>query len=169
VMGQPDASVEVLSGTADGGLRWVVVASGDDDNLSTMLHIYRGGQQLAGSGFGGPGLYPGSVVNEWRGQADDLPYFVMARIAPIVDRVIATTSRGAEIELTMSPLIDRFGVRFAVAALPHGQWLGSLRAEHEGTTLETCPQPMPRPRPYLRPLSTALPEQHCQPASHLLT
>jgi hypothetical protein len=151
-MGQPDACVEVLSGTADGGLRWVVAVSGDDENLSTMLHIYRGGQQLAGSGFGGPGLYPGSVVNEWRGQTDDLPYFVMARTAPIVDRVIATTSGGSEIELTMSPLIDRFGLRFAVAALPHGERPGSLRAEHEGTTLETCAQPMPPPRPPLRPL-----------------
>jgi hypothetical protein len=147
-MGQPDAPVEVLSGTADGGLRWVVVVSGDNnENLSTMLHIYRGGQQLAGSGFGGPGLYPGSVINEWRGQADDLPYFVMARTAPIVDRVIATTSQGSEIELTMSPLIDRFGLRFAVAALPPGERPGSLRAEHEGTTLQTCPQPMPPPRP----------------------
>jgi hypothetical protein len=76
----------------------------------------------------------------------------MARTAPIVDRVIATTSRGSEIELTMSPLIDRFGVRFAVAALPHGERPGSLRAEYEGTTLETCPQPMPPPWPPLRPL-----------------
>ena len=151
-MGQPGASVEVLSGTADGGLRWVVVVSGDDENLSTMLHIYRGGRQLAGSGFGGPGLYPGSVVNEWRGQTDDLPYFVMARTAPIVDRVIATTGRGSEIELTMSPLIDHFGLRFAVAALPHGERPGSLRAEHDGTTLETCPQPMPPRRPPRRPL-----------------
>ena len=151
-MGQPGASVEVLSGTADGGLRWVVVVSGDDENLSTMLHIYRGGRQLAGSGFGGPGLYPGSVVNEWRGQTDDLPYFVMARTAPVVDRVIATTSRGSEIELTMSPVIDRFGLRFAVAALPHGERPGSLRAEHDGTTLETCPQPMPPRRPPRRPV-----------------
>jgi hypothetical protein len=152
VMGQPEASVEVLSGTADGGLRWVVVVSGDGENLSTMLYIYRGGQQLAGSGFGGPGLYPGSVVNEWHGHTDGLPYFVMPRTAPIVDRVIATTSRGSEIELTMSPLIDRFGLRFAVAGLPHGERPGSLRAEHQGTTLEMCPQPMPPPRPPLRPL-----------------
>jgi hypothetical protein len=44
--------VEVLSGTVERGLHWVVVASGDqvDLDLSTMLHVYRGGQQVAGSG-----------------------------------------------------------------------------------------------------------------------
>jgi hypothetical protein len=29
---------------------------------------------------------PPVSINEWRGEADDLPYFVMARTAPIVDR-----------------------------------------------------------------------------------
>jgi hypothetical protein len=143
--------VEVLSGTAAGGLRWVVAVSGDDDDLLTMLQIYRDGQQVAGSGFGGPGLYPGSVINEWRGQTDDLPFFVMARTAPIVDRVIATTGRGSEIVLELSPLVERFGLRFAAAALPPGEQPASIRAEHEGTTLETRPQPMPRPRPPGRP------------------
>lgn len=142
-----DDPIEVLSGTAGDDLRWVVVVSGDDEDLTTMLHIYRGSQQLAGSGFGGPKLHPGSVVNEWRGRTDDLPYFVMARTAPVVDRVVATTDRGSDVVLAMSPLIERFGLRFAAVALPDGHGPGSLRAEREGTPLETRPQPMPRPRP----------------------
>jgi hypothetical protein len=116
-----------------------------------MLHIYRGGQQLAASGFDGRKLYPGSVVNEWRGKTDDLPCFVMARTAPIVDRVIATTDRGSDVVLAMSPVIERFGLRFAAAALPEGEQPGSLRAEHDGTTLEMCQQPMPRLRPPRHP------------------
>ena len=47
----PANSVEVLAGEVGGGLRWVVVASNDDGDLYTMLHIYRGDRQVAGSGW----------------------------------------------------------------------------------------------------------------------
>jgi hypothetical protein len=141
----------VLSGAEDGGLRWVVVVSGDDEDLSTMLHIYRGDRHVAGSGFGGPKLYPGSVLNEWRGKTDDLPFFVMARTSPIVDRVVATTDRGSEVVLAMSPLIERFALRFAAAALPDGEGPAGLRVEREGSVLEARRQPMPPPRARRRP------------------
>lgn len=135
----------------EGGLRWVVVASGDLADLSTMLHVCRGEQQVAGSGFGGPALYPGSVINEWRGQADDLPFLVMARVLPIVDKVIVTTAKGTEIVLAMSPPVERFSLRFAAAALPAGERPGSIRAERDGTTMETHHQPMPPSWPPNRP------------------
>ncbi|PZS39208.1 MAG: hypothetical protein DLM62_09515 [Pseudonocardiales bacterium] len=136
---EPGEPVEVLSGTADGGLRWVVVTSGTDQDLFTMLHIYREDQLLGASGFGGPKLYPGSVMNEWRGQRDDLPWFVMARTDPAVDQVVAMTARGVDVVLAMSPLVARFGLRFAAAALSAGDWPGGLRAERDGTVLETWP------------------------------
>jgi hypothetical protein len=139
----PGDAVEVLSGTVGDELRWVVVVAGDDQDLSTMLHIYRGDRRVAGSGFGGPKLYRDSLVNEWRGKTDDLPYFVMARMSPIVDRVIATTDHGSEITLALSPPIARFGLRFAAAALPEGEQPGSLRVEREGIVLEARPQPGP--------------------------
>jgi hypothetical protein len=138
--------VEVLSGTADGTLRWVVITWGGDEDLYTMLHVYRGDQQVAGSGFGGPKLYPGQVMNEWRGQSDGLPYFVMARTAPDVDRVVATTDRGTEVVLALSPPVERFGLRFAAAALPEGERPGSIRAERGGDALLARPQPVPPPR-----------------------
>jgi len=61
-MSEPAAGpVEVLSGEADGGLRWVVLVEGDEDDLYTMLRVYSGDQVLvAGSGFGGPKLWPPS-------------------------------------------------------------------------------------------------------------
>lgn len=143
----PDDAVEVLSGSVGGGLRWVVVVEGDDEELSTILRVYRCDRQVAGSGFGGPGLSGDSVLNEWRGKTDDLPYFVMARTSPMVDRVVATTDRGSEITLALSPPVERFGLRFAAAALPDGERPGSIRVECEGSVLETLPQRMPRSRP----------------------
>ncbi len=143
---RPDGQVEVLSGTAGPDLRWVVVAEGDDEDLLTMLDVYRGDRQVAGSGFRGPGLYGDSLINEWRGQTDGLPYFVMARVAPVVDRVVATTDRGSQIVLSLSPVIEQFAVRFAAAALPAGERPASLRIERDGTVLESSLQPMP-PRP----------------------
>jgi hypothetical protein len=144
-----DDAVEVLSGSAGTDLRWAVVAYGDDEDLYTMLRVYRGERVLvAGSGFGGPALPPGSVLTEWRGRTDDLPFFVMARTSPIVDRVVATTDRGSEVTLTLSPPVDRFGLRFAAAALPDGEEPAGLRAERQGAVLESVPQRMPpRHRP----------------------
>ncbi len=139
--------VEVLTGTLDSGLRWVVIVQGDERELSTMLHVYDGDRLLAGSGFGGPPLYGESLINEYRGRTDDLPWFVMARTAAIVDRVVATTDRGIEITLDLSPPIDRFGLRFAVAALPTGEGPRSIRVEQGGVVLETMRQWVP-PRPF---------------------
>jgi hypothetical protein len=135
--------VEVMAGTLDSGLRWVVVVQGDEHELSTMLHVYDGDRLLAGSGFGGPPLYGGSLMNEYRGCTDDLPWFVMARTAPVVDRVVATTDRGSEITLELSPPIVPFGLRFALAALPAGEAPGSIRVEQGGVVLETMRQWVP--------------------------
>jgi hypothetical protein len=138
--------VEVLAGTLDSGLRWVVTVQGDEHELYTMLHVYEGDRLLSGSGFGGPPLYGESLMNEYRGRTDDLPWFVMARTAPVVDRVVATTDGGTEVTLELSPLIDRFGLRFAVAALPAGETPGSIRVEECGVVLETMRQWVPPPR-----------------------
>jgi hypothetical protein len=143
---RPAGPLEVLSGSIGADLRWVVVADGDGEDLVTMLDIYSGDQQIAGSGFRGPGLYDDSLINEWRGQTDDLPYFVMARVSPVVDRVVATTESGSEITLALSPVIEPFGLRFAAAALPAGEQPASLRIERDGAVLESPLQPMP-PRP----------------------
>jgi hypothetical protein len=139
--------VEVLAGTAEGGLRWLVVAYGDPEDLCTLLRVYSGDDLVVGgSGFGGPALYPDSVINEWRGRTGDLPCFVMARTLPEADRVVATTDRGAEVVLDLSEPFEQFGLRFAAAALPAGHGPGSIRVERDGTVLESRPQPMP-PRP----------------------
>ena len=145
-MSESAGEVQVLSGTAGGGLRWEVICSGEDEDLSTMLRVYSGDRRVvAGSGFGGPKLQPGSVMKEWRGRTDDLPYFVMARTAPAVTRVVATTDRGAAVELELSEPVERFGLRFAAAALPPGHMPASITAERYGAVLEEQPQRMAPP------------------------
>jgi hypothetical protein len=79
--------VEVLAGT-HGTLRWQVWASATSDDLMTMLQVFDGDVPVASSGFGGPALYAGHRVNEWRGRIDDLPYFVVARAAVDVSRLV---------------------------------------------------------------------------------
>ncbi len=147
-MSESAGEVEVLSGAAAGGLRWEVACSGDDEDLYTMLRVYSGQKRVvAGSGFGGPKLRPGSVMSEWRGRTDDLPYFVMARTVPAVTRVVATTDRGADVVLELSQPVERFGLRFAAAALPPGHMPATIRAERDGAVLEERPQRVPRPFP----------------------
>ena len=64
----------------------------------------------------------------------------------LVDRVVATTDRGSEVTLELSPPVECFGLRFAVAALPAGEGPGSIRVEQGGVVLETMRQWVP-PRP----------------------
>lgn len=143
-----EEATEVLSGETAGGLRWVVTCSGDEQDLYTLLRVYSGDELVvAGSGFGGPKLRQGSIMSEWRGRTNDLPYFVMARTVPTVTRVIATTDRGTDVVLELSEPVERFGLRFAAAALPPGHEPASIRAERDGAVLEQRPQRMPPPFP----------------------
>jgi len=109
----------------------------------TMLHVYRVDRHVAGLGSGGPELYGHSLQNGLRGRTDDLRCFVMARTSPVVTRVVAVTDRGSEVELALSPLIDRFGLRFAVSALPERESSALIRTERDGVVVDTAPQPMP--------------------------
>ena len=68
---------------------------------------------------------------------------LVARTAPIVDRVVATTDRGVEIVLALSAVIDHFGLRFAAAVLPDGPRPGTIRAESHGEVIQTALQRMP--------------------------
>ena len=132
----------VLAGRIDPSLSWLVLAGGTDEHFMTWLEVYRDGKRAGTSGMGGPKLYPGSPIHEFRGRTDDLPYFVMARVAPEVDRVVATTDRGTEVELKLSPLIEDFNLRFAAAPLPDGEEPGRIRAESQGIVLTDESRPM---------------------------
>jgi len=137
----------VLSGVSDQGYRWLVEAGGSDDDFMTMLRLFDGARRVFGGGMGGPKLYPGTVIHESRNRKDDLPYVLVARTAPHIDRVVATTDLGFEIVLPLSGVIDQFGLRFAAAVLPDGQGPGSIRAESQGQVIHTARRSMPRRAP----------------------
>jgi hypothetical protein len=123
-------------------LSWLILASGDELHFRTTLEVWAGSRRVAASGMAGPKLYPGSPISEWRGRTDDLPYFVMARVSPEVDRVVAVTDLGTEVELKLSPPIPEFGLRFAAAALPVGEAPGRIRTESNGLELTDDARPM---------------------------
>ncbi len=134
---------EVLSGQ-HGTLRWRILVRGDEQELFTMIQVHQGSRRVvAGSGFGGPPLYPGQLISNWHGRTDDLPYFVMNRSDPVIDRVVAITDRGTEVELSMSPVIAPFGLRFSAAGLPEGEAPSRLRAERDGTVIVDMDSRMP--------------------------
>jgi hypothetical protein len=110
--------------------------------LMTMLHGFKGTKRVIGSGFGGPALYPGQLVHEWRGRTDQWPYFVMARADPTVDRIVAVTDRGTEVELSLSAVVPQFGLRFAAAGLPTGEAPNRLIIEVRGETVADLHRPM---------------------------
>jgi len=125
----------VLEGAA-ANLIWRVLVTGHEQDLLTMLHVHRDGRPVDISGFGGPALYPGALVNEWRGRADGLPYFVMARAHPSVERLVAETEKGLMLDLDLSPVVPRYRLRFAAAALPPGEAPGRLHLSiQDGTQM----------------------------------
>lgn len=50
----------------------------------------------------------------------------MVRVDPLVERVVAVTALGSEIELALSPVVAAHGLRFAAAGLPEGEAPGRL-------------------------------------------
>ena len=137
---EPD-DVLVLEGR-HGDLTWQVKASGDDSDFMTMLHVYRAGRLLAASGMGGPKLYPSELINAWRGRTDQLPYFVMVRADAAVERVVAVTQHGWEIELALSPVIAPDDLRFAATGLPDGDAPARLRVVSKAGALTDIPTPV---------------------------
>jgi hypothetical protein len=49
------------------------------------------------------------------------PYFLTARTDPTVDRSVAVTDHGTEVELLSSAVVPKFALRFAAAGLPPGK------------------------------------------------
>ncbi len=142
-----DQLVVVLDGLCEQGYQWQVEAGGTDDDFLTMMSLMQDGERLGSGGIAGPKLYPDSVINEYRGLRDSLPYVIVARTAPRVDRVVVTTDRAMDIELALSEVVTEFGLRFAAAVLPDGHGPHSIRAEAQGQLLQTLPQRMPRRPP----------------------
>lgn len=140
---------EVALEGAHGDMTWQVRVHGDDAELSSMLYLYRGTKMLDGGGMGGPPLYPGELVNESRGYSDQSPWQIMVRTHPDVTSVVATTERGARLDVPLSQVIQPWGLRFGVAILDDGDAPGGLSvqaADGARDELATPTPPAPPPR-----------------------
>jgi hypothetical protein len=66
----------------------------------------------------------------------------MVRADPTVDRIVAVTDRGTEVELSLSVVVPQFGLRFAAAGLPTGEAPNRLIIEVGGETVADLHRPM---------------------------
>jgi len=143
---------EVLVGESPDGVRWVVRAGpGADGGFYTWIGRSFGDAR-AESGMGGDKFPPGQLINVWIGQADGIPLFVMARTAPQVKHVTVMLASGSRRELSMSPVIEDFGLRFTAGRLPDNDLPVSLEVAVEGgeTQVHDLRWPPRRFRPPLR-------------------
>ncbi len=148
---EPYDGIAVLQGEAGGDLRWVVSVDGSDGSLLVMMNVFRGDCYVSGVGFAGSRVFGRTVLQTSRGHADGLPWHVMARTAASVTRVVATTDRGTEVELALSPFMPEYGSTFAAAVMPEGECPCAMRVERDGVALEAGPQPSWRCPPIFGP------------------
>ncbi len=146
-----DESRVVLVGESPDGVHWAVRAGPDKDG-GFHTSIERSlGNATAESGMGGDKLPPGEVINFWIGKADGTPLFVMARTAPQVQGVTVVLTNGSRRELSMSRVIEDFGLRFAAGPLADDDPPVSLEvAVEDGETrnqVHALRWPPPRFRP----------------------
>ncbi|GAA5169101.1 hypothetical protein GCM10023214_45750 [Amycolatopsis dongchuanensis] len=140
-----DSRTEVLTGRESDGGTWRVLAWQErDDDLMTTLHYERGSARSAG-GFGGPALHGADAVNYAYGTSTNCPPNVVARTAPGVTSVIAVLASGREVPLCISPVVARFGLRFAAAILPVNDPLAGMRAVSENGTEWSTENRVPLP------------------------
>jgi hypothetical protein len=129
-----------------------VVRAGADTDGGFYTSITRShGSVTAESGMGGDKLPPGQVINFWIGQAEGIPLFVMARAAPQVKRVTVILASGFRRDLSMSPVIEDFGLRFTAGRLPDDDLPVSMEVAIDGG--ETRVQPLRWPPRRFRPLA----------------
>src|SRR6266702_2017577 len=78
--------------------------------LMTTLRYERNGTIACEAGFAAPPLPVNSALTQWIGQSSDAPAFVMVRARRDVTSVVAVLSSGRRIALTLSEVVDQFGV-----------------------------------------------------------
>jgi hypothetical protein len=120
-----DNLTQVLTGTGVGDLAWEVTAGDLDgpagaDEFLTLISRSQGGI-TATSGFRGPKLHPGDLINYWVGKAAGTPVFVVVRAHPRVERVAIVCRSRAKYSLGMSPEVPEFGLRFGAGPVLQGE------------------------------------------------
>ena len=132
---------EVVFEGVHADMTWQVRVHGDQVDLHSMLHLYRGSKTLAGSGMGGPPLprgelihgmrsysplTPGELMDARSGDGDRAPAHVLVRAHPDVIAVVVTTERNLRVPMVLSGVVQPWGLSFEVAVLEQGDTTGGL-------------------------------------------
>ncbi|MDA8313543.1 MAG: hypothetical protein M0Z46_23580 [Actinomycetota bacterium] len=94
--------------------------------------------------MGGPKLYGDDVVNVWAGKSDGTPPFILIRGAPLIEEAMVLTSGGKTVQVTLSRVIEEFGLRFGAAALPEDDPPDNLSVRLGDGRVVTGEVPWPR-------------------------
>jgi hypothetical protein len=115
----PDLHV-IADGATPAGERWYLRAGGPAGDYHTMLETVHPDGRRDEGGMGGPLLYPGRLLNDYIGRADDGPLRVIFRTDRRVRRLVLYSGSGERCELrpaaydaTLGP-----GVMFFAGLLP---------------------------------------------------
>jgi len=129
---------EVSAGSTLGVSWWIEVEERSAEDFMTMARLELDGRR-AGSGMGGPKLWPGQPVNVFTGFNDRVPHvMVLVRAADDVIGVRAVSDggryaetedeRGRSFEVPLSPVDPESQLRYGLALLPQGEGLWDVRA-----------------------------------------
>jgi hypothetical protein len=129
---------EVLAGSTLGVSWSIEVEERSAEDFMTMARLELDGRR-AGSGMGGPKLWPGQPVNVFTGFSDRVPHvMVLVRAAEDVISVHAVSDggryaetedeRGRSFDVPLSPVDPESQLRYGLALLPEGEGLWDVRA-----------------------------------------
>lgn len=134
---QPLILDDVLRSLPGAYPKWILRAGPAEEEFGTFLAAYdSAGSVVSESGFMGPKLYPGRLINTWDGQTDKGPHFVIARSSPRITRIVVTVDGGISLDLDMSLPFEGFDMRFAVGVFPSDSWVSSVSGHDETGCIE---------------------------------
>jgi hypothetical protein len=116
-MAMPELTV-LAQGEESGGARWIVSAGGTGDDYYTFIMTVDAGGPSDEGGFGGPALYPGSLVNAYTGIGVRGLCRVLARADPRVQRLRVELADGRDLILTPVAHLAAAGLVFFATLLP---------------------------------------------------
>ncbi len=115
----------VSEGFAD-GVHWTIGAECDDAGVLSTVVTYTCRGVTATFSVLGASLHNGQLLSMWVGRERDARPFLLLRAAPVVTHATAVLASGARREVTLSPVVEDFRLRFGGVPLAEDDPLVSV-------------------------------------------
>jgi hypothetical protein len=115
----------VSEGFAD-GVHWTIRAECDDAGVLSTIVTYTCHGVAATFSVLGASLHNGQLLSMWVGRERDARPFLLLRAAPVVTRATAVLASGARHEVSLSPVVEDFRLRFGGVPLAEDDPLVSV-------------------------------------------